>query len=97
MIRSQLQFLTSSEHFDRFFAYKVFGRIKRTTVKVLSLENDQTLDDYVFRSKAATKIGDGIHFYYSFSFAAENAVRCAFTSHLHDSGHVTLAKVFAND
>lgn len=94
MIRSQLQFMTSSEHFDRMFAYRVFGKIKRTTVKVLSLADNQPVDDFLFNAKKASTIGEGIHFYYSFSFPREGEVLCAYTSQLHDFGSVTRAQVF---
>jgi hypothetical protein len=93
MIRSQLQFMTSAEHFDRMFAYRVFGKIKRTCVKVLSLADGQSMDDFLFYTKRGSIVGEGIHFYYSFSFPREGEVLCAYTSQLHDSGTVTRAYV----
>lgn len=93
MIRCELQFMTSTEHFDRFFAYKVFGKIKRTTVKILTLADDQTMDDYLFYCKSGTTIGEGIHAYYAFSFPRQGELRCGYSSESLDSGHFTIANV----
>lgn len=79
------------------FAYRVFGKIKRTTVKVLSLADDQSIDDFLFHTKRGSTIGEGIHLYYSFSFPHEGEVLCAFTSRLHDSGAVTRSQVLPNE
>jgi hypothetical protein len=93
MIRSELQFMTSTEHFDRFFAYKVFGKIKRTTVKILSMEDIENIDSYLFYTKSSTKIGEGIHLYYSFSFSSEGKVLCAHSSSELEDGGATPVEI----
>lgn len=80
IIRCHLQFLPSDQYYDRFFVYKAFARIKRTTVKLLSMPEGGDMDDFVFKAKEHSKIAEGIGSYYSFAFPQEGRVQCALSS-----------------
>jgi hypothetical protein len=87
MIRCDLQFMKGDDIFDRFFAYKTFARIKRTSVKLLEDGIDDNLEDYVYQANKTSKIGKlGISRYYAFAFPSRGRVRAAVTSEHLENG-----------
>jgi len=87
MIRCDLQFMKGDDIFDRFFAYKTFARIRRTSVKLFDDSIEDNIDDYIYKASKNSKIGSlGISRYYAFSFPSRGRVRAALTSNLLENG-----------
>jgi hypothetical protein len=80
LLKYDLQFIGPDEPFDSEFVYKVFGRIRETTVFILMGD----VEDFIITSKK-TKIGPlGISRYYSFAFPSPGEIRCSVISRLNN-------------